>query len=513
MSEETPLLVTNTVVAGRYRILRMLGSGMMGQVYEAEDQTTGTSVALKMLRPNLNAEDETVARFLKEPKAASAAARNSDHVIRVLDAGSDTKLGFHFLTMEFLVGHNLYEEMERFGGKLPPIHAVEVALQVLDGLEAAHEATVIHRDLKPENIFVARGRKHSTLMAKILDFGIAQVVAPGKDRMTRTATLMGTAYYMSPEQHQRPKEVDRRADIYSLGVILWEMLMGRPPFEGETFVATLMMAAREEPPPMEGIESDLQKVVLTAMAKRPNERFQSAAAFAQALERYAIANHEFTRIGVREFSLPEKAARLLPPVGADEPTEVLDLVSNTTPPPEGAILAHQSGTFAGVGEVTVKPPLPVNVKLQRLGGGDPGQESPVRQAQTNLSGTFDKRPTARSPRPTIIIAFAAVTLAAIIGVLIMRGVANTPRPTPHTTRDARPEPTPLEPTPPVPAPTPPRAEPTPPVATTPQEPPPPVAQPSGRNRRTPRGQPRPPHSRRHRCHPDPDDPDGPQICD
>lgn len=513
MSVTPSVLTANTVVAGRYRIIRMLGAGFMGEVYECVDNRTGARAALKILKPSQNSSEEYVGRFFREAKAASAAANS--HIIKITDVGHDKKLSIYFIVMELLEGHNLYDELEKFGGKLERAHALEIILQVLAGLRAAHKANVIHRDLKPENTFVGRDDMRPTLKVTLLDFGIAQFDAEGA-RMTNTSTVMGTPYYMSEEQARTPRQVDARTDIYSVGVMLYELLTGNVPFNGDGAIAILMSAARDPIPPMRDIDPQLAKIVSTAMARKADDRFATAEAFYRALEAYA-RKERFLPVGAQEFPLPEHPALTTPP---EEPTEVVDLVPLTTTAPatEGAVLAHQSGTLAGVGEETVKPPPPIDVKLQQV-GGDAGQPpsqqvpAPPRQAETSMSGTFDKRvPVRRSPRPTVIIACAVLVLAAI-GALIARGVSNAPHPAPHATRDARPEPTPVEPTPPapVPAPTPPRAEPTPPSATTtPQEPSRPVAQPSARGR----GQQRPPRPHhRHRCHADPDDPDGPQICD
>jgi serine/threonine-protein kinase len=492
----------------------MLGAGFMGEVYECVDSRTGARGALKILKPSQNSSEEYVGRFFREAKAASAAANS--HIIKITDVGHDRKLSIYFIVMELLEGHNLYDELEKFGGKLGPAHALEIILQVLAGLRAAHKANVIHRDLKPENTFVGRDDMRPTLKVTLLDFGIAQFEAEGA-RMTNTSTVMGTPYYMSEEQARTPRQVDARTDIYSVGVMLYELLTGNVPFNGDGAIAILMSAARDPIPPMRDIDPQLAKIVSTAMARKADDRFATAEAFYRALEAYA-RKQRFLPVGAQEFPLPEHPALTAPP---EEPTEVVDLVPLTAASAaEGAILTHQSGTLAGVGEKTLKPPPPIDVKLQQV-GGDAGQPpsqpvpTPPRQAETSMSGTFDKRVPVRRPSRTtgIIIAFAVVVLAAI-GALIMRGVANTPHPTPHTTRDARPEPTPVEPsTPAPPTPTPPPTDPATPVVAAPQEPPAEVTPPSGRNRRTPRGQPRPPHSRRHRCHPDPDDPDGPQICD
>jgi serine/threonine-protein kinase len=201
---------------GRYRIVRKLGAGGMGSVYEAEHQELGRRVALKMLHRDLTHTPEVVARFLREARA-TAKVRHP-HVVDVQDVGSEG--GAPFLVMEYLDGEDLASLLVR-EGRLAVERATDLLLPVLAGVDAAHQAGIVHRDLKPENIFLLRA-PGGELHPKVLDFGIAKVLDPaGSLTLTRTASLLGTPYYMSPEQARGARDVDGRTDQYALGVILY----------------------------------------------------------------------------------------------------------------------------------------------------------------------------------------------------------------------------------------------------------------------------------------------------
>ena len=256
------------VLGGRYELDEELGSGGMATVYRGTDRVLGRTVAVKVLAPNYARDQGFVARFRREAQAA--ARMNHPGVVNVYDTGSDD--GTHFIVMEYVQGRTLAEVLKQ-DGRLMPDRAAEVGEAVAAALSFAHGQGIVHRDIKPANIMIT-----STGDVKVMDFGIARALTSG-DTLTQTATVLGTATYLSPEQAQG-EPVDARSDIYSLGVVLYELLAGRPPFSGDSAVSVAYKHVREEPPlPTKlepGIPSGLEAVTMKALAKNPENRYQSA---------------------------------------------------------------------------------------------------------------------------------------------------------------------------------------------------------------------------------------------
>ncbi|MBA3545877.1 MAG: serine/threonine protein kinase [Nannocystis sp.] len=278
---------TNELVAlmsDRYRILRRIGRGGMGEVFLAEHTAIGKQVAIKILSEDFARKPRIVQRFLQEARASSAIRH--ENVVDITDYGH-TPSGLPFLAMEYLVGEDLKATLRREGWLAWP-RARRMVLQLLAGLAAAHSQGVIHRDIKPDNCFrLERGDNPDFI--KVLDFGIAKVINEEVDQhLTQTGVVMGTAEYMSPEQ-ARSDPIDARTDLYAVGVILFEMLTGRVPFRANGFMGTLSKHIMESPPlprqvaPLANISRALERVMLKALAKEPDDRFQSAEAFAKAL--------------------------------------------------------------------------------------------------------------------------------------------------------------------------------------------------------------------------------------
>ncbi len=217
------------LIGGKYRILRMIGDGGMGAVYEARHEVLGTSVALKFLHTELAKRQGLSTRFLQEARVS--ASIQSPHVTKVTDV-EQTPDGTPYLVMELLTGESLQQLIDR-QRKIPRDQALDFALQILSGLEAAHALGVVHRDLKPDNVFITPSTGGP--VCKLLDFGIAKLRQSNdySKGLTRPGALMGTPEYMSPEQLYSADRVDHRADLYSLGVILFEMLAGERPAMGE----------------------------------------------------------------------------------------------------------------------------------------------------------------------------------------------------------------------------------------------------------------------------------------
>ena len=224
MQEQLPLR-PGDVVAGRLRVTREMARGGMGVLFEAQDETLGRSVAVKVLLPELASSPELVARLLREGRAA--ARLTSRHAARVYEVGL-LEGGLPYLVLELLEGESIEDVLVRKGA-LDIEEALDWTVQALDAVAEAHAAGLVHRDLKPSNVFVAR--TPTGLVAKVLDFGIARDAADDA-RLTRTGDAVGTPAYMAPEQIFRSREVDARADIWSIGASLYEMLSGRLPYEG-----------------------------------------------------------------------------------------------------------------------------------------------------------------------------------------------------------------------------------------------------------------------------------------
>ncbi|MGZ3408308.1 MAG: serine/threonine-protein kinase, partial [Polyangia bacterium] len=221
------------VLADRYRVMRLLGEGGMGQVYEAQHLNINKRFAIKMLRPEVIGSPQSVQRFRQEAWAASSIGHEN---IVEIDDFATLPSGAVYLAMEFLDGQSLAERI-RDGAPLAQQDALAVMIAVAHGLAAAHDKGIVHRDMKPENVFLAR--KSGRVVAKILDFGIAKMTGNDEpSNLTRTGAIFGTPLYMSPEQ-AKGKPADARADVYAVGVILYELLTGSVPFGGESSVEIL----------------------------------------------------------------------------------------------------------------------------------------------------------------------------------------------------------------------------------------------------------------------------------
>lgn len=263
------------ILNGRYEILERVGGGGMAVVLKARDRFLGRTVAIKVLRDQFAGDGEFLRRFRREAQAV--ASLSHPNIVPLFDFGQDE--GTHYLVMEYVEGETLQEKVAR-DAPLAQRSAVDIAVQILDGLEHAHQKQVIHRDIKPHNIMITpRGR------VKVADFGVAQ--AAHGSTLVHTGDIVGSAHYFSPEQ-ARGGPVDYRSDLYSLGVVLFEMLTGRLPFEGDNPVSVALKHVQEEAPCIRSIKEDLsptlEAIVLRAMAKDPARRYQSAAEFRTELE-------------------------------------------------------------------------------------------------------------------------------------------------------------------------------------------------------------------------------------
>jgi eukaryotic-like serine/threonine-protein kinase len=324
------------LINGKYRLVRLIGDGGMGSVFEARHEYLGTVVALKFLHSELAARPGLVARFLRE--ARLSASIKSDHIARVTDVDQASD-GAAYLVMELLEGESLRTLLDR-EGRLAPQVALDYTLQMLDGLEAAHAIGVVHRDLKPDNVFVVKTSKGPLI--KLLDFGIAKLRASKELQggLTRPGVMMGTPEYMAPEQAYAADSVDVRADVYSVGAILYEMLAGTRPAQGDDPLEIAAFIMAQKVPRLSQVDRTiperLSEVVHRAMAPMPADRF--------------------TTVGELRAALTPLSGSLPPAAGANPPGGG---VPATLPPdagptragvaPTGQARANSGATQAGTG--------------------------------------------------------------------------------------------------------------------------------------------------------------------
>jgi serine/threonine-protein kinase len=277
MESGFPPIDPGTLVAGKLRIVRLLGTGGMGAVYEVEHELTKHRRALKLLHARYKIYPELISRFLRE---ASAAGRiGNPHIAETFDAG-ELEAGDPYLVMELLKGETL-SDLVRRKGKLSVAEAAELVRQACTGVQAAHDAGIVHRDLKPENLFVVE-RDHRPFV-KILDFGISKFdphLTGGEMATTREGASLGTPLYMPPEQVRGDKRIDARADIYALGIILYECVTGQRPYEAETLAHLAVLIHEGKAVPLSQLRPDappaFTELVHRAMANKPEMRFTTA---------------------------------------------------------------------------------------------------------------------------------------------------------------------------------------------------------------------------------------------
>ncbi|RLB48687.1 MAG: hypothetical protein DRJ42_22660, partial [Deltaproteobacteria bacterium] len=302
------------VLGGRYRVIKAIGEGGMGIVYEGVHEVIEKKVAIKVLRDDFSKRPEVVERFRQEAKSASRIGH--EHIVDISDFG-ETPNGQSYFVMEFLAGADLADILAA-EGTIAPARAVNIIIQCCKALGAAHAKGIIHRDMKPENIFLT-SRDDEPDFVKIVDFGIAKMSdietdgAPGR-KLTKTGMIFGTPEYMSPEQ-AAGKPLDHRVDVYALGVILFEMLTGRVPFVGDTFMGILTQHMFEDIPALEVVNPNVQcseelaVVIYKTMSKDADERYPDMPALGRAVAAAMELDGVFsvdTMVGWGEVSSPGK---------------------------------------------------------------------------------------------------------------------------------------------------------------------------------------------------------------
>ncbi|WP_170319774.1 serine/threonine-protein kinase [Polyangium spumosum] len=381
------------VLLGKYRVERVLGKGGMGLVVAARHLSLGELFAIKFLSTSTIENAEVIERFEREARAA--ARLRGEHVARVHDVGR-MENGAPYMIMEYLDGSDLHALVRR-RGPLPVEEAVAYVLQACDGIAEAHAAGIVHRDLKPANLFLIR-RPNGSPCVKVLDFGVARQTGVEEVALTATGVMLGSPMYMAPEQIARSKSVDARSDIWAMGVVLYELLTARGPFQGQTVLELVAAILQEEPPRPSELRPDLpaalEAVILRCLRKRSEERFQSMGELAAALD---------------EASRPAAAAVLaggtvlLPgPARASAPSAPNLFVQ----PPAAPSLP-----------MPVAPPMPMPVAPLASAPAlarPPFASTPAIQASTNQAWGQTGYVQAAAPRPSGRFAVAIGAVAALV---------------------------------------------------------------------------------------------------
>jgi serine/threonine protein kinase len=347
----------------RYKIERLLGQGGFGTVFRARHVHTDATVALKLLKKELGADQSMLDRFMREAKAAGAVG--SEHIVGVLDAGVTE--GQAFLALEFLDGWDLKDLVYREGTGEPK-RLIEITLQVLEALAAAHGKGIVHRDMKPANVFIVRRGERD--FVKLLDFGISKMHSEGSTSgLTMTGVAMGTPAYMAPEQFFDARSVDGRSDLYSVAVMLYELLAKRLPFEAQSYAELVVKVRTEVPPPLAtiavGLPAALCAVVDRGLARDRENRWQTAQQMAEALR--AASGPGWTPERLKATPVPAKAV----------PLDTPSMLMGKTAPPKQATSAALGGALPplsfgpGPAPMSVKPLGPSAMPPQSFGAGAP----------------------------------------------------------------------------------------------------------------------------------------------
>lgn len=386
------------LVDGKYQIVRILGEGGMGAVYEALHTGTGRHVALKVIvSADLAKNQDMVSRFQREAKAAGAI--DTQHIVQVLDAGRDPATGFPFMVMELLSGEDLQQLILRVG-PLPPDLALRIVAQACIGLQKAHDAQVVHRDIKPANLFLAR-RDAGEVVVKVLDFGIAKVKAdPSATKedhgLTRTGAMLGSPSYMSPEQAKGLKGIDHRTDLWSLGAVLYEAMSGVTPHHTAETLGQLILAICSAPPPAlqevaPWVPAEVAAIVHGALQLDVEKRLPTAQAILDAIRSCVpdgIALTESMLVGVD----PQQRALVAPKLAMSVITDGL--------------------TASGLSRATSVPGATAGIPLH-----------------TGSGQTFAQPPAAHAPRRSAAVAVVgALMVLGVGGVAVVKLARSRPAP-------------------------------------------------------------------------------------
>jgi eukaryotic-like serine/threonine-protein kinase len=393
---------------GNYKVLAQIGEGGMGAVYLAEHPLIGKKVAIKVLHAELSRVQDAVSRFFTEARAVNAIGH--ENIIDIADFGSMPE-GETYFIMELLEGDTLAQRLRKGGTMTVPV-AMEIIGQVCSALSAAHAHGIIHRDLKPDNIFLVRRGGRDTFV-KVLDFGIAKLIVdtPGSAK-TRTGVVIGTPHYMSPEQCTGKGVIDARSDIYSVGLIIYEMLTGRLPFDAESFAELLVAHLTQAPTPPRAlnysIPEEVQTVILKCLEKDRDKRYPNVDALAEALAQ-AVPNAKTTfRPG------PIGATSAAPTLAATAATAIgMPMVTGMSPAPS-------TPTAQAPAAAPMTAPMAASVQQTTLSAS-------VGQVQVPTTSGLAPAPAARKSIVPLAAAAAGGGLAIVFAVMFfMRGSSAPP---------------------------------------------------------------------------------------
>ncbi len=427
-------------LAGRYQVMRVLGTGGMGAVYEAKHTTTGKRVAVKILASHLSKDLKLVARFRREAMAASRL--DHENCVQIDDFGEDGE-GTFYIAMELIDGHGLGDELRK-SGPMPPGRVARIGVQLLKALDAAHVGGVLHRDLKPQNVMLSSKASKPDLV-KVVDFGIAKITSndpSDQQALTIPGTIFGTPEYMSPEQ-ARGEVLDARSDLYSASVVLWHMLLGRSPFRGTSVRETLMKVFSDDAPspmaerPGLALPPGFEDVLRRGLAKQREHRWSDAASYAAALAPFASG----PPIDLPPRQRPGLSTDGSPPPPTLDKVPVVSGKRDTMPLPPAQQPAHRSGRGntnpptavasppPSISSPSMVPPTAVMSGTQLEMNGTPPpppMRAPARPA-TAAPPPVPAGPPKGTPKVLTVAALERVTTAAPKPVVVTPSVRVVPR--------------------------------------------------------------------------------------
>lgn len=400
------------VLVGRYRLETMLGQGGMGTIWRAQHLVLNAPVAVKVIDRTVIPDEETLSRFMRE--AQSAAALRSPHVVQILDYGIDGKVPF--MAMELLEGENLAQRIKRVK-RLTPTDTARILSHIGRAISRAHEAGIVHRDLKPENVFLVKNEDEE--IAKVLDFGVAKIERHALEEGTRTRTgsILGTPFYMSPEQAQGNRTVDSRTDLWAMGVIAFECLTGKRPFYSDGLGdLVLAICVRDIPQP-----SSIASVPIgfdawwnRAVARDPEKRFQTARELTDALR---------DALGLEPREISRDVPRASPEVEVTSAPDAPD-TARDTPPTDPVPGLQLSAVLTQQAPVSVRADALAEPNAATMIASAPGEIPALTERQfstTQKSPPSAPRPTSDGTGLVIGVAAAALFVGLLAGVMLLRG--------------------------------------------------------------------------------------------